>query len=76
MANAWSLAAPARTPPEVIAKINKAMRDAVADARVQARFVENGMIPRGGTPVEATAEMEESYQKWGALIRARNIKAE
>lgn len=73
----WNaLAAPAATPPEVITKLNRALRDALADAGVQARLQKSGMRLAPGTPAELQALLAGEIRRWGDVIRASKIEPE
>ena len=48
--NWYALLAPAKTPPAVIAKLNKAVNDALNDPPVHDKLVKAGATPVGGTP--------------------------
>ena len=74
-ASSWfGLAAPARPPPEIIARLN---RDAVAGLRTpatQQRFAPSGARLVGDTPEEFQAFIASERARWGAMIRAAGIK--
>lgn len=74
--NWYALFASAKTPPAVIAQLNKAVRDALAHPEVSAKLLRGGAEPRASTPQELGALLKADTDKWAALIRARNIKAE
>lgn len=74
--NWYALLAPARTPPAVIAKLNKAVNDALADPALHDKLVKAGATPVGGTPDALGAFMRAEYDKWGRLVAANGIKAE
>jgi len=57
--------APRGTPPEIVATLNKAVNDVLADPAVAAKFVELGVPPLGGTP-EA---LQESVVRDIGMIR-------
>lgn len=70
----FGLVAPARTPPEIIARLNK---DAVAGLRTpatQQRFATSGARLVGDTPEEFRAFITSERARWGAMIRAAGIK--
>ena len=75
-ANWYALLAPAKTPPAVIAKLNKAVNDALADAAVHSKLVKTGATPVGGTPEALATFMKAEYDKWGRVIAANGIKVE
>ena len=56
--NWYALLAPAKTPPAVIAKLNKAVNDALNDPAVHDKLVKAGATPVGGTP-EALGDIHE-----------------
>jgi tripartite-type tricarboxylate transporter receptor subunit TctC len=73
----WNgLAAPAGTPPEVIAALNKAAREAVANPGVQDKLSKAGMRLHGSTPAEMQALLGSEIKRWGDVIRAARIEPE
>lgn len=68
--------APKGTSPEVIAKLNAAMREALADPAVQARFTELGLdvAPRELQSPEGLARFQQAeIDKWWPIIKASGI---
>ena len=65
---------PAKTPQEVIAKINTDTRDALVYPPVKARFEELGADPKGSTPAELAAFLQSEIDKWGPVIRDAQIR--
>lgn len=74
--NWYALFAPARTPPEVIAALNKAVRNTLANPAVREKLLKTGTEPVGSTPQELEAIRQQDSDKWAKLVRAKNIKAE
>lgn len=73
----WNgLAAPAGTPPEVVAMLAKAVREAVAHPAVQDKLGKAGMRLQAGTPAELQALMASEIKRWGEVIRAAKIEPE
>jgi tripartite-type tricarboxylate transporter receptor subunit TctC len=64
---------PVRTPPEVVAKLQAAVQAAVRDPQVNARLVEIGQEPVGGTPQQFSAVLQQETPRWHKLIRELNI---
>jgi tripartite-type tricarboxylate transporter receptor subunit TctC len=72
--NWYALLAPAKTPPALIAKLNKAVVDALNDPEVHEKLVKAGATPVGGTPEALGAFMKSEYEKWGKVVAERGIK--
>jgi tripartite-type tricarboxylate transporter receptor subunit TctC len=71
--------APKGTPKEVVARLNAAMMEALADPAVRARFADLGLdiVPREQQTPEALAAFQKAeIEKWWPLIRAAGIKIE
>jgi len=75
----FALFAPKGTPKDVVAKLNAAVVDTLADATVRARLADLGQefYPREQQTPEALAAMQKAdIAKWWPIIKASNIKAE
>ena len=66
--------APAGTPRRVVDELNAAINDAVRDPSVRERMSRINMEPAGGTPEELDRFLREQIKRWGAVIRAANVK--
>jgi tripartite-type tricarboxylate transporter receptor subunit TctC len=74
-----ALWAPARTPKDVIGRLNAAVVDALADKTVRARLADLGqeIYPRDQQTPEALHIFQKAeIEKWWPIIKAANIKAE
>jgi len=67
---------PARTPPEIIARINADTNAALAWPAVKSRFEDLGAVPKGSTPLELAAFLKSETDKWGPVIKEARIKVE
>jgi tripartite-type tricarboxylate transporter receptor subunit TctC len=67
---------PARTPPDIIARINADTNAALAYASVKSRFEELGAVPKGSTPAELAAFLKSEIDKWGPVIHEAKIRVE
>jgi tripartite-type tricarboxylate transporter receptor subunit TctC len=65
---------PARTPPDVIARINADTNAALVYPSVKSRFEDLGANPKGSTPAELAAFLQSEIAKWGPVIRGAQIK--
>src|SRR3954452_24235479 len=66
----WNaLFAPAGTPPEVIAKLNEAALQALADPGVQAKLQGFGAQVKGSTPDELGAHVQAELAKWAPVVK-------
>lgn len=74
--NWYALFVSAKTPAAVVEQLNKAVRAAIADPEVNAKLLKGGAEPKSSTPQELAALLKADTDKWAALIKARNIKAE
>lgn len=66
-------------PPEVVSKVNAAMRDTLANAAIQARIAELGieLTPAAQqTPDTLRAFQKEETERWWPIIKAQNIKGQ
>ncbi len=69
-AGSWTaLFAPAGTPPDVIAALNKAVNDILAEKDIESRLIEDGADPVGGSPQKLGAFVRSEYEKWRTVIR-------
>jgi tripartite-type tricarboxylate transporter receptor subunit TctC len=74
---AWfGLFAPAGTPPDVVAWLNRAARDEFTAPAVQARLQQQGAVLPLGSPQEFAAFIAAERQRWGDVIRTANIHLE
>lgn len=74
---AWyALVAPAGTPENIIATLNKAFNAALQDKSVAARLENMGFVVVGSTPEELSAHMKNEKEKWKKVIDQANIKAD
>jgi tripartite-type tricarboxylate transporter receptor subunit TctC len=70
----YGLGAPAKTPPEIIKKLSDAMNAAIAVPAVRDKFVQLGVEPMPLTPDGFKKHIAVEAEKWGKVIKARNIK--
>ena len=74
VAENWTgLFAPAKTPPEIIAKLNAAFTSAVNDPDMRRKFAENAISPAPTSPEELGQLLRSENEKWDKLIREKGI---
>ncbi|UBQ43796.1 tripartite tricarboxylate transporter substrate binding protein [Comamonas testosteroni] len=74
--NWYALFVSAKTSPAVVEQLNKAVRAAIANPDVSARLLQGGAEPKSSTSQELAALLKADTEKWGAIIKSRNIKAD
>ncbi len=72
----FGLAAPARTPPEIVARMSAAVDAALREPEIGGRMAEQGAQVIGGTPEAFAAFIAAQTPLLEALIRGANIRAE
>jgi tripartite-type tricarboxylate transporter receptor subunit TctC len=73
----WAgLVAPAGTPPQVIAKLNAALRPIIESPQVQARFKNVGFEGFSSTPEELGDFIKTQLALWGKMIKDANVQLE
>jgi tripartite-type tricarboxylate transporter receptor subunit TctC len=74
-ASGWyGLTAPARTPGEIIAKLNAEMNVGLADATFKSRLVAVGVEPRPMSTAEFGKFIADEIEKWAKVIRFAALK--
>ena len=71
-----AVVAPARTPPDIVSKLNSAFRDALAAPQTRARLDTLGAEVKIGTPEDLDKMLTSERAQWTAVVKAANIKAE
>jgi tripartite-type tricarboxylate transporter receptor subunit TctC len=76
-ATGWfGYAAPARTPKEVVAALNKEIVRILALPDVRERLIAQGAEPVGDTPEQFAQYIKSEAAKWGKVIKTLNLKIE
>jgi len=70
----WNaLFAPARTPPEIVKTLNRALQDILADADLKKRLIALGIDARASTPEEIAGRLKSDIDKWRQVIEKAKI---
>jgi len=73
-ASGWfAMQVPRGTPPDIVARINREMAEALADPTVRERFEQQGAVPRVISPEEATKFTSTEIVKWRDIIQKAGI---
>jgi tripartite-type tricarboxylate transporter receptor subunit TctC len=74
-AASWnSLYARKGTPGDIIAALNKALHEVLADPEVKKRLLELGVDSRANTPAEMDAQLRADAKKWAEVIEKAGIE--
>lgn len=74
--NWYGLMAPASTSPEVVKRVNEALRRTLAAPAVRSSLEQLGLVPAPGTPAEFAALIRSDTAKWAEVIKSQNIRGE
>lgn len=72
----WGLVAPAGTPPDVVAKLNKAFVDALNSPEAKTRFAALMAEPVASSPAEFGAFMKSELAKYEKIVKASGAKVD
>ena len=74
-ATAWFMVmAPAKTPPDIIARVHRDTAEIVRSREIQERFAKEGADAVGSTPAEALDFLRIEIAQWGKVIVAAKIQ--
>jgi len=72
----YAIYVPAKTPPDVIAKINADMAAILNEPAIKDKFKLLGVVPRASSPQELIAMNVADAALWAPIIKEANIKVE
>jgi len=76
-AESWvGMLAPAKTPPDIVAKLNAEVEKILAQPETKERFSDQGLDTVGGAPTLLDAWIRAEMERWGKVIRAQKITLE
>ena len=65
---------PAKTPKEIVVRLNAEIVKTLADPKVRELYARNGLEPVGNTPEQFAAIVRGDYEKYGRLVRELKIR--
>jgi tripartite-type tricarboxylate transporter receptor subunit TctC len=75
--NDWyGLSVPAKTPQEIVDKLNAALVKVIRDPDMVRRMAEVGAIAVGNSPAEFDAKFKREMDKTGRLVKDLDLKAD
>ncbi|WP_371421328.1 Bug family tripartite tricarboxylate transporter substrate binding protein [Tardiphaga sp.] len=72
----FTIAAPAKTPKDIIARLNASTDKFIKSADGTARLIKLGADPTGGSPADMDAYVQSEIEKWGKVAQFAGIKPE
>ena len=71
----WNgLAAPAKTPRDIIDKLNREIGAALADAELQKKFIDLGIVAKGNTPEQMQALLRKDIGLWREVVEKAKLE--
>jgi tripartite-type tricarboxylate transporter receptor subunit TctC len=74
--NWYGLLAPAKTPPDVIAKVREAVVAAIEAPDTKAKLAQSGAVPAPTSSAELGQLLADEHARWGRVVREKGIKTE
>ena len=72
----WGILVPAKTPAEIVTRLNVAMREAMQDQDLQRRLASMSVEPIAGSPQDFFKLVLDEKKKWADIITRAKIKVE
>jgi tripartite-type tricarboxylate transporter receptor subunit TctC len=72
----WAVLAPAKTPPDIVTRMNEEINAALKLPDVAAKLAGQGIDVRTGTPQAAQQCIEGQIDVWAKVVKDNNIKAD
>jgi tripartite-type tricarboxylate transporter receptor subunit TctC len=72
----WGVLASAKTPPEIVRRMNEEINKALKVPEIAARLAGQGMTVVGGAPEVARDFIDRQVTVWAQVVKDNNIKAD
>ncbi|TDF64546.1 tripartite tricarboxylate transporter substrate binding protein [Cupriavidus sp. L7L] len=74
---AWgALLAPKDTPPQIVARLDKELREVLKSDAIRTQLLNTGAIVAYGGPAETARRLRDDDQRWGKVARTAGVTAE
>ena len=74
-ASTWAgIGVPRGTPPEIIERLNREIKEGLAQADIKARLADVGTVPMVLSPREFRAYIAAEFEKWDKVVKVEGIK--
>jgi len=75
--SSWTgIFAPAKTPPAIVARLQKELNAVLQSPFVKERYATLGIEPVGNAPAEFAAQVRADLARWQEVVKAANVKVE
>ena len=72
----WAVLAPAKTPPEIVKRMNEELNKVLKNPDVAKKLDAQGIDIMGGTPAQAGAFIDKQMTIWSKVVKDNDIKAD
>jgi len=72
----YGIYGPKGLPPEVVAKVNAAVKEVLKDPEVRKRIEETGSVVLGNSPQEFAAQIKNEFEVYKNVVKTQNLKPE
>jgi tripartite-type tricarboxylate transporter receptor subunit TctC len=74
--NWWALAAPRETGRDIVDRLAREVRATLSEPDLQAKYLEQGWIPGGGSPAETMERLRRESATWKVVVERAGVTAE
>jgi tripartite-type tricarboxylate transporter receptor subunit TctC len=72
--NWYGMVAPGKTPPAIVAALNRIANEAMADPAVKQKLADQGLTVAGDTPEQFRSYIEAETMKWAKVIKEAGVE--
>jgi tripartite-type tricarboxylate transporter receptor subunit TctC len=72
----WAVLAPAKTPPEIVKRMNDELNKVLKNPEVAKKLDAQGIDIMGGSPAQASAFIDKQIDVWSKVVKDNGIKAD